>query len=484
MKKNISNILFAALVIATAASCQKEELGIESQAETGGSRVLVASFDQTITRTTLGDDHLTPKWAEGDVIKLTDGTNSQDFTLVASVTDEANKAQITNGGANFTVTIPGSWGTTIYGCYPASAFDKISEEAVAITIPSSQDGSFAAANICTAKTTGSTLAFQNATALLKITTEEATKAVNIAISGASSITLTPSSAGVNYVAIPTGKTFKDFTFTAIKTATNWAAKTSSHSTVIEQNKIYDLRAVSGWTYNDDGNTLWGQFTVNGDSKKVRFSKGNLRAKKGGDNWTWGFYDNQYECNSLNGSSSSRTAKSEDTEIDLFCWGYNDHNSVVPTTSSCESSFSDWGPQVGSGWSTLSSSEWEYLITTRGTGVTYRKYGVTVCGKANCLVIAPDGNTTAIASSYDASAWAAAEASGFVCLPAAGYRNGSDVGNVGGYGGYWSSSPNVSEASGSYLLYFINSSVAPSNSGYRYYGHSVRLVVSSTDTPAS
>ena len=229
--------------------------------------------------------------------------------------------------------------------------------------------------------------------------------------------------------------------------------------------------------------FWGTFSVK-NTEKVRFSKGNLRAKKGGDNWTWGFYDNQYECNSLNGSSSSRTAKSEDTEIDLFCWGYNDHNSVVPTTSSYESSFSDWGPQVGSGWSTLSSSEWEYLITTRGTGVTYRKYGVTVCGKANCLVIAPDGNTTAIASSYDASAWAAAEASGFVCLPAAGYRNGSDVGNVGVYGGYWSSSPKESDASGSYLLYFINSSVATSNSGNRNHGHSVRLVVSSTDTPAS
>ena len=483
MKKIISNILFAALVVATAASCQKEELGIESQAETGGSRVLVASFDQDITRTTLGDDHLTPKWAAGDVIKLTDGTNSQNFTLATSVTDEANQAQITNGGARFTVTIPGSWGTTIYGCYPASAFDAISEEAVAINIPSSQDGSFAAANICTAKTTDNTLSFQNATALVKFTTEDATKAINIAISGASSITLIPSSAGVNYVAIPTGKPFKNFTFTAIRTATNWAAKTSTSESETVINKIYNLGAVADWTYNIDGNTLWGTFSVK-NTEKVRFSKGNLRAKKGGDNWTWGFYDNQYECNSLNGSSSSRTAKSEDTEIDLFCWGYNDNNSVVPTTSSYESSFSDWGPQVGSGWSTLSSSEWEYLITTRGTGVTYRKYGVTVCGKANCLVIAPDGNTTAIASSYDASAWAAAEASGFVCLPAAGYRNGSDVGNVGDYGGYWSSSPKESDASGSYLLYFINSSVAPSNSGYRNYGHSVRLVVSSTDTPAS
>ena len=112
MKKTLSNILFAALVIVTAASCQKEDFGGESQAEASGSRVLVASFDQDITRTSL-DNH-TPKWAAGDVIKLTDGTNSQDFTLATSVTDEANQAQITNGGARFTVTIPGSWGTTIY----------------------------------------------------------------------------------------------------------------------------------------------------------------------------------------------------------------------------------------------------------------------------------------------------------------------------------------------------------------------------------
>ena len=498
MKKIISNILFAALVIATAASCQME-LDIESQAETNGSRVLVASFDQTITRTTLGDDHLTPKWAEGDVIKLTDGTNAQNFTLVNSTAGD-NQAQITNDGANFTVTIPGSWGTTIYGCYPASAFDKISEEAVAINIPSSQDGSFASANICTAKTTGSTLAFQNATALLKFTTEETTKAVNIAISGASSITLTPSSAGVNYVAVPAGKPFKNFTFTAIKTATNWAAKTSTSESETVINKIYDLGAVSGWTYNDDGNTLWGQFTVK-DGKKVRFSKGNLWCNTSTSPLTWAFEANQYDFRTkpgydacINGSYATGTTPSNN--IGHFSWSKDAskavNGSVDGSYSSSDVFFANSDASVmGSNWVALSVDEVGYLFATRSASTAYgtadARFSNVQIGDVKGLVLFPDcfvqpsdvtlngvndGTTTEI----DVAAWQKLELAGAVFLPNAGQSgNGGAVGNVGGRGRYWTSSC----SSGYYNMpyYEINWGGSPYKSANvnRGYCYSIRLV---------
>ena len=489
MKKTISNILFAALVIATAASCQKDS-DFESQAETNGSRVLVASFDQAITRTTL-DDH-TPKWAKDDVITLTDGTNAQNFTLVASVTDATNQGLITDGGAKFTVTVPSSWGTTIYGCYPASAFDEISEGAVAINIPSEQDGSFAKANICTASTTGNTLPFKNATALLKITTEEATKAVNIAISGASSITLTPSSAGVNYVAIPTGKPFKDFTFTAIKTATNWAAKTSSQSTVIERNKIYDLGAVGGWTYNEDGNTLWSQFTVNGDDKKVRFSKGNLWCNTSSSPVTWSFESNQYDYRHHSSATydaaviNGAVTTTPSGTVGSFFWSKTASVAYALTwvdasRTVSDTFFADDASVMGAEWKALTGGadgEWKYLLETRTNAANLIKINVSVCGIAKCLVLAPDCFSGTIADSYTTETWSNAEAIyGLVCLPPTGWRNGSSVQNVGVGGSYWSATPSaLDNAYGVYFSDSYSSDKFQTAGNYgRYGGDFVRLV---------
>lgn len=64
---------------------------------------------------------------------------------------------------------------------------------------------------------------------------------------------------------------------------------------------------------------------------------------------------------------------------------------------------------------------------------------------------------------------------FIFLPAAGYRYGSDLYNVGSYGYYWSSSLFESNSNNAWFLSF-NSDYYCLNGSYRYYGPSVRPVL--------
>ena len=77
------------------------------------------------------------------------------------------------------------------------------------------------------------------------------------------------------------------------------------------------------------------------------------------------------------------------------------------------------------------------------------------------------------NTYSASDWSKMEANGAVFLPAAGYRDGTDVGGVGSNGYYWSSS--AYGYLGAYYLYFSSYDVSADYGLDRYYGQSVRLV---------
>ena len=122
------------------------------------------------------------------------------------------------------------------------------------------------------------------------------------------------------------------------------------------------------------------FTV-ASGTKVSFAKGNLYAKRSSStasDWTWGFYDKQYQFYSESmkkiSSGGSRDAASSDTEIDLFTWGYDNTSSLNPVNStgisghinSSDKEFSDsedWGSisglplAPGNNWRTLSNAEW-------------------------------------------------------------------------------------------------------------------------------
>ena len=125
------------------------------------------------------------------------------------------------------------------------------------------------------------------------------------------------------------------------------------------------------------------------------------------------------------------------------------------------------------WRTLSWSEWDYLINTRKiNGGTTSGYGKTckwgTYSGVNGLIIAHDNYTG------DFSNAAAAVEDGCVFLPAAGYRNGTYVFNIGGdFGYYWSSTPN-GDSSACYL-FFSGGGVGTYYYRDRNYGHCVRLV---------
>ena len=62
----------------------------------------------------------------------------------------------------------------------------------------------------------------------------------------------------------------------------------------------------------------------------------------------------------------------------------------------------------------------------------------------------------------------------VFLPAAGYRSGAGVYDVGAYGIYWSSTPYSSDVNLAYYVNFCLGDMDPQDYYYRYYGFSVRL----------
>ena len=235
----------------------------------------------------------------------------------------------------------------------------------------------------------------------------------------------------------------------------------------------------------DPNLLSGIFSVS-STKKVKFSKGNLRYASG----TWSFFDNQYDY---------YTSYSADA-WDKFGWStsaitYGMNTSTDNSTYS--SNFKDWGATIGTGWRTLTSAEWTYVFSTRTTGGTvfgtssarYAHATINTDGTGvNGIILFPDGvdiassevttagtvnATSAYATKCATAQWSALAAKGCVFLPAAGYRTGSSVYFAGSYGLYWSSSPNGT--SSAYNVYFSSGDLNPAGSYSRNYGGSVRLV---------
>ena len=533
MKKTISNILFAALIVFAAASCQKE---LSSEAQSEGLRTITCYMETPSD--TKGGGATLPEWHTGDQIWISNGTSSETKTLEAGDID-GNK-----------VTLSTSLSGTLYAVCPASAQNGVTGGKIGIKIPTSTDGAFANAHISVAQGDG-TLSFKNAVTILNIATSDEIAAVNISstaniagefnvtygpsltleagASQAKSVTLTSSTGGARYVAIAPGTAFNTVTFTAIKTATNWAVRTSTSTNSAAINTIYTIGNVAnsgdGWTYTGDNNgSLWGQFSVSAD-KKVRFSKGNLQAKYNGSSYDWDFAEHQYDFVGNNPGNTTIDSQTDGAKVDLFTWvgegcsydayGINTANTGYSTSEKTSALKSDWGvaycnsksitPETT--WRTLTlgekgtSGEWYYILSGRSAskinGTANARYMKCQVNSISGLLLFPDSfawptgsgapaestatkiNQTGADYSvaYTSTEFATLEAAGAVFLPAGGYRFPT-VTDAGSYGGYWSSTHSSSSLYQAYHFYFLNSNVGTNGNDSCGYGRSVRLVTES------
>ena len=264
--------------------------------------------------------------------------------------------------------------------------------------------------------------------------------------------------------------------------------------------------------------LPGAFSIS-DAKRVCFSQGNLQYQASTD--TWQFAEHQYNYIG-NAAGNTAPSASQTAWIDLFGWatsGYNykypymtsvtnsDYSTGVSVDSDFDSNY-DWGTQaadnIGTGWRTLTHAEWVYLFNTRNTSATvnsisdarYTMATINTDGTSvNGVILFPDHFDGSAAYSgvtwgtingtsewgsgttCTTAGWTALQNAGCVFLPAAGYREGTTVGETGTQGGYWSSTTSTTEAS--YALRFVSNTLEPEFSCHWKYGYSVRLV---SETP--
>jgi hypothetical protein len=249
----------------------------------------------------------------------------------------------------------------------------------------------------------------------------------------------------------------------------------------------------------------GVFTINENGDRVYFSQGNLQYQASTDTWRFA----EHQCD-YTGYDNENVSQSYDGWIDLFGWGTSGYNHGAtcyqPWSTSTNSSDyyaygsyannlynqtgqADWGynaisnggNQENSGWRTLTQAEWDYVFNTRST-VSGIRYAWAQVNGVNGVMLFPDNWNSSYympnsSGNYESNQpsvnqWIDLEQRGVVFLPAAGYRYGTSVNDVGSYGNYWSAS--YDDSYDAYRVYLYGSNLGTSYYS-RYYGLAVRLV---------
>lgn len=248
-----------------------------------------------------------------------------------------------------------------------------------------------------------------------------------------------------------------------------------------------------------GKLICGKFSVS-VTQKIYFSQGNLQYQASTNTWRFGL--EQYHSISYSNSSISSTYSGW---IDLFGWGTKT-NPWNTSKNNADYSWNEWGENAisnggntaNSGWRTLTTQEWGYLLNASNSsdpavGRQGNRYAKATVHSVKGLIILPDGWTQAGSgmsgtlsgintpnAEYtivsDAN-WTALENKGAVFLPAAGERLETTVYDPGMWGEYWSSS--AGDAGKAYVSRFSSAVVQPQYETPRYVGLSVRLVQDAT-----
>ena len=339
------------------------------------------------------------------------------------------------------------------------------------------------------------------------------------------MTLKNDAGGSNITSSITGMTIKEGSNTyaisgissasTIYVAINPTSSANLEITATDGTKTY-AKALKGKTYaaNNGYNVTWkmaevisGKFSVS-STKQVYFSKGNLQASKNGTTWDWHFGPNQY---ARVGSSTANTditgngTVSSSGNIDLFGWSTSStHLGISNNTnnSNYNGDFVDWGSAtevtncIGTGWYTLTSDEWRYLMVTRSGN---RFALASINNTRGGIILLPDdwdtsyytlNNINDASKSFDTNKITAAnwtdklEAHGAVFLPVTGQRNsGTTVNGADAQLHYWSATlTSGTTTSANHMRWMPNTTTPEANRGLapdtgagRCNGFSVRLV---------
>jgi len=228
-------------------------------------------------------------------------------------------------------------------------------------------------------------------------------------------------------------------------------------------------------------------------KYVYFSEGNLQYSQSADKWS--FMEHQYDMVETTGMNVGTNYADQDI-VSLFGWGTGNNPTKTGGGVAEYENYTEWGTNtIYSGttattnWRTLTRDEWENLFANHQYGYVMILNGSQwICGVA----IDPSSTTTL---NTDHSHWsnnmymtgldafiADAEAGGWLFLPAAGLRTGTNVTNVSDPGScagyYWSSTKeydSLLEFYQSNYMWIRRNDDAMINRNPGFIGHSVRLV---------
>ena len=255
------------------------------------------------------------------------------------------------------------------------------------------------------------------------------------------------------------------------------------------------------TIGAEADPMEGEFSV-AEDKKVQFAKGNLQHKGDMLAGTWSMAKQQYDMLGQDNVDKPENDNSFYTAelVDLFCWStaknysglyFFAYDEEEEANRYFQGDFKDWGTitglvsDLGSGWSTLSKDEWDYLLNER-TNAANLKSLATVAGVQGLILLPDDWKDDTPAGTFTAEEWATLEKDGAVFLPTAGqmtqtydqteYVTTTTVSNDGVEGFYWTSTPFDDNAGlNAYVLNFSATNATPETDVNRRIASAVRLV---------
>lgn len=466
MKTTFKFIIAAMAAIAVFSSCQKELVNESANKTTDGVRTISVQFDNS---TKAGLNGLKPSFTNNDKIRVSNSQKSEERTVT-----------VTGTAATFTTTLTGEL-TAIYPAEAAVFTPGTPDGAIQspyFKVPSSQTGKVEDAIIAKAEIAAesSIATFNGVTALFEITPPSTAKKITVTSlkkvesgsrtgtvadintedTGKTVITVGDGSADLPstiYVALVPGVNLTDLSFDAGENIglkgipTN---KLGSYSDQTAANTKYTI-----------GNTNWHPYVeIQMNSKTYKWATMNIGASSEAEYGYYFFWGGivGYVRSGLDWVMASNTSsvlsggfsQNNDPHYDNTNSKYTNYTGTSGDNKPVleladDAANSNWG---GS-WRMPTKAEFDAVCSLGEWKNNYKNTGV------------------------NGYLFKSGEKELFF-LPAAGYGLGTGLSNVGGYGGYWSSSLGADNPNFAYFLYFFDGT-ANTDNFERHYGRPVRAL---------